>query len=767
MFRRVLPIPVIAALFFSVFADSLAAQSRNSRRTAREQTEQKMTEGDVNRLLKNVEGVGQAGVPGPLCIFGENAVSLIAGKEGSSQVSLLAAAKFRQGRVVAFGHGGYLSPDMLSRPGSGDLLKNILLWLARDDSSAVIAVIGNDKLADLIEKTGFKTQKLNNLPEPGSGADFRVLVADASRISEEQVNRVGRFVTEGGGLLTASLGWGWLQVSGKTDLKTEHTGNQLLGPMGIVWSDGYLHAPEKKDGENFFPVPEAPRSLRLLNVTEALKAVREHQAGTVKLTPAEIATAISSVDHGIRCIPEKQYRVFAELAPLLKKTVIPTEKNKIKKATAPEDVLAITLQTEQYLRAPARGTVSKGGIPAMPAANDFPGMVPGNAKTVTKTIAVDTAVPDWHSTGLYAVPGRPIIVRVPTEWINATDKRHLGIRIGSHSDRLWGSDEWSRYPDISMQTNLKNADTALTNPFGGLIYVTVPGDFKKGTVAIEIGGAVESPLYVHGKTSLEDWKKKIRNAPGPWGELASDRLILTTRTENLKNLDNPDEVMEFWNKVLDACADLCGRPQERDRPERMVCDRQISAGYMHSGYPVMTWMDVQKTFVDLQTHPKDGWGFFHEFGHNHQSGDWTFGGTTEVTVNLFTLYVFETVAGIKKEETRREIEPEWRKRKREEHFAKGSPFDTWKKDAFLALIMYVDMIDAFGWDAFKDVFREYRKLSNEERPKNDDEKRDQWMVRMSRRVGKNLGPYFDRWGVPVSSSAKDSIKDLPVWEPYK
>ncbi|HBT75633.1 MAG TPA: hypothetical protein DEB39_01630 [Planctomycetaceae bacterium] len=42
----------------------------------------------------------------------------------------------------------------------------------------------------------------------------------------------------------------------------------------------------------------------------------------------------------------------------------------------------------------------------------------------------------------------------------------------------------------------------------------------------------------------------------------------------------------------------------------------------------------------------------------------------------------------------------------------------------------------------------------------------QWLVRLSRRVGKNLGPYFDRWGVPVSQSAKDTIKGFPVWLPY-
>ena len=43
-------------------------------------------------------------------------------------------------------------------------------------------------------------------------------------------------------------------------------------------------------------------------------------------------------------------------------------------------------------------------------------------------------------------------------------------------------------------------------------------------------------------------------------------------------------------------------------------------------------------------------------------------------------------------------------------------------------------------------------LSDHERPKSDDEKRDQWLVRFSRQVGRNLGPFFEAWGVPDVSS---------------
>ena len=105
------------------------------------------------------------------------------------------------------------------------------------------------------------------------------------------------------------------------------------------------------------------------------------------------------------------------------------------------------------------------------------------------------------------------------------------------------------------------------------------------------------------------------------------------------------------------------------------------------------------------------------------------------------------------------------RKKVEEHVAAGSPFDTWKGDPFLALWMYVEIQAAFGWEPFQKVFAEYRDLPAGERPRNDDEKRDQWLVRMSRAVGRDLGPFFAWWGVPVSDRARAEVEALPDWMP--
>ncbi len=232
-----------------------------------------------------------------------------------------------------------------------------------------------------------------------------------------------------------------------------------------------------------------------------------------------------------------------------------------------------------------------------------------------------------------------ITVTVP---VSAT-KAGLGIRIGCHKDKLWHKDSWSRAPEITREFAVTKTETKVGNAFGGLVYVVVPNDCELGEIEVSISGAIASPLFVLGETSVADWRT-TRNLPGPWAELASDRFILTVPSEAIRKLNRPDQVMGFWNQVLDTCADLAMISPERKYPERFVTDAQISAGYMHAGYPIMAPLNLALETTDLATlQEKGNWGVFHEIGHNHQKPEWTWDGLGEVTVNLFSMYVFDTL----------------------------------------------------------------------------------------------------------------------------
>ena len=95
------------------------------------------------------------------------------------------------------------------------------------------------------------------------------------------------------------------------------------------------------------------------------------------------------------------------------------------------------------------------------------------------------------------------------------------------------------------------------------------------------------------------------------------------------------------------------------------------------------------------------------------------------------------------------------------NFAKPD-FERWKADRWIGTTFYVQLQQAFGWEAFQNVFADYHKLPPTDQPKSDPEKRDQQMVRLSRQVHRNLGPFFQAWGIPTSQAARASIKDLPT-----
>lgn len=88
----------------------------------------------------------------------------------------------------------------------------------------------------------------------------------------------------------------------------------------------------------------------------------------------------------------------------------------------------------------------------------------------------------------------------------------------------------------------------------------------------------------------------------------------------MRHLDNPVEVLELWDKVVSTHHECRGSDVRSQRRERVVNDKQPSAGYMHSGYPIVTHLDVcqpddKHCLFDVQKTMKNGnWGLFHEIG---------------------------------------------------------------------------------------------------------------------------------------------------------
>lgn len=713
-------------------------------------------ESDVRTLLAGVQKIPVLGAPGTIIPIAPQAFPLVVGESGAKQRSPVAVAtRLGKGRIVAFGHGGYLgdkpSEDVLA------LLKNAIGWAAgtkKGRSGQVqVATYKLKDLAPVLNGRGIAATAVNGKDWRSALVRSSVFCCDTSFDNDPALAKaVEDFVRNGGGLITAGTGWGWAQLNPGKSLADDYLGNRVLIPAGLVVCNATVGA---KSGKQF-EVLESPPALN--SAHEALVRLTATDKKSSPLSKEDRAQATHLLLLALRSLPADDRVLLPEVRQILGKvSAMPGPKTPIRETQSLERLAVVVADLDLVRQKPA-------DVRPHPAAEAFPFSVPADAQRITAKRTIDTRIPNWHSMGLYAAPGELITVTVP----EAAAMQRLAVRIGAHTDQLWDCKSWTRWPNIARRTVIETTQTRIANPFGGIVYLDVPDRCTLGEITVTVANAVPAPWYVLGKTSLSQWRDTIRKLPGPWAELQSPGVIVVVPSKSVRELDDPESVMKFWNRCVEAEDALAmWAPGDRKRPERFVADQQISVGYMHSGYPIMCGNDVYDynlSVAKLTGTPEKpgGWGQWHELGHNHQSGDWTPSGCGEVTVNLFTMYVINQVYGVPLDGTRGEkFHREQRQADLRKYLASSRTPADW--DPFEGLLMYYQLLDAFGWDTLKQVLAEYRSLRPGERPKSDVEKWDQWMTRYAKATGKNLGPFFVKWKLPVTPAALKSIEGLPPW----
>lgn len=668
---------------------------------------------DRAALLEGVTEVESVGSPGPVVVFGERAFAVLTGPSGEA---LVGAAHFGEGRVVAFGHGGYCGAGGEPDSGRARLLANALAWAAGGSPEPVVVELRRG--VDL------------------AGAE--VLLWGGGKLPERDQAAVRDFVEAGGGLVIGQCPWGWQQLNPRRALRDDAPVNRITAPMGLAFGPTILRGPFRVADSR----PDAAHAGR------AADAVVRGEGVALPRILERAATSLPTADPLL--LPRLEALVDRGEAPY------PTPSAPLKAGDA-LGRLAVALWQRRFAGRPQ----DEPG--AAPGAEAYPGAVPPDAERATERLELDGGRHGWRSTGLYLAPGEVLTARVLEG-----EPRGWGLRVGCHKDSIAGKDTWSRWPSISRREDLAvEGETRLASPFGGLVYVEVPADAP--SARLELAGGVRAPWFdLREPLDAEGWRR-ARSFPGPWAEIGGEHLVLTVPSSSVRDLEDPAAVARFWDEVMVAHHELARRPLPR-RPERFVADVQISNGYMHAGYPIMMHLDVAEPrggrparMLDVERLRSEGsWGHFHELGHNLQRSWWTFQGTGEVTCNLFALHALDRVCGIEP------WEAEWlskQKRKGPRHLARGAPFASWKKDPGLALLMYAELQRELGWEPYYRAFAAYEAAPKEELPRDDDAERDQWLVRLSQGAERDLGPFFERWGVPVSAEARAAVAELEVWLP--
>lgn len=689
---------------------------------------------DLEFLLKDVPQFDIQGgaVASELMVHGLLAFPIAVTPTGQT---FIAGTYYGQGRVIVLTHESYLGHESLTT-----FLINAINWLDEGRKGVIGIIPSLTEAQKILSKSGLNCQ-FTDLKK-----DLSVYVCTS--YSDAECEKIQEFVAEGGGLLIGGHAWYWAYEN--CNVMSEYPGNRILNKMGLSILDntvtgGLYKAPEINEDVYHFR-----NGLRYLgnHVSKGYEFTPDEE-GCLKQLGNDCESYLRMRAHDCASFNS----IITLFTNMVKEIGIPQVSNTCPVET-PKDYLMLQIGIELYKTMSDPDALLPyiiKDIPDLPTVSDARVCISANTG----------GSEEWISTGLYLSPGMRTHIIIPSELIG----KNWEVQIGCQTDNLSTADVLKRAPVVHERFPLDQKMVQICNLWGGLIYLVAPTNTKVDGVEIVVQTAVKAPYFKSGETSVADWVGGIRQAPAPWAELEFENIIITLESSVIQSLDHPDEVAESWDAIMRGIADLAAIPHKFPRKERIVADVQISAGFMHAGYPIMIHSTSAPDLLVFLNKSSESnlWGPIHELGHNQQLEVWEFPPhTTECTCNLWSVYVHEEVLGVDRAAAHPDMTLDSRQDCIRDYVEGGRDLEQWT--VWTALETYMQLQDKFGWDAFKKVFAAYHDMT--EVPNNNPGKMNLYAETFSKVVNMNLSSFFKAWGWPIEPSTEQKISHLPEWSDH-
>ncbi|MCE5171450.1 M60 family metallopeptidase [Paenibacillus profundus] len=712
---------------------------------------------------------------------------------------VIAAARYGQGRILVSGVETGFNRRGGDVPGSGEFVANVLHWLTGESGRYRKTLAGQGPLRiittaseEMFDVAGELPIEVTRVPSWAAAAaklpEYAVAYADRS-MKEDDLPCLDEYVQQGGSLLVHTKGW-------ELEWEPSEEIQLLAGDRPVKVRDYPLQRLLNKAGISLGNnvIWELPQALPILtpekandsHVQRLIGQVKAIENGTLSIDDVSIGAADAAVkkkwslllgliDGTVGSLtPECGLGLYHEIiaaAELVEMDItLPFEKER-----QPYTGVLLQYAFEQV-------SLDPDGVRS-PYAEVFPGNVGDDAPVVHEQLVdVDFDYADlsylrmlvppgyWAGTGLYAPAGQRITIEVPD------GVEHLDVQIGAHTDELGHLLTWERAPSVALRKPLAPGINQLSSPYGGLIYLIptkAQADFK---AQVAVSGAVHAPYFELGKTTVAEWQGTIRHYDAPYAELCGRKVILTLPSDVVRRVENPEELMLKWDDMIDQYDKFVGLGPDKpmphrtpDRPHRIAADVQISAGYMHSGHPIMIPNEPaaeEAVTFDKFSSLKHGWGFWHEMGHEYQQLPWFWEDIVEVSVNIYSLLIQDYYGNPSRLTEERDKEGR-------SYFEKAMAFlnriDGKQKftdiGLFERLAMMRQLQFAYGWNMFTRLHIAYRELPKDQLPRTEQQKIDLFVEMVSRVCGDNLLEFFDRWGWDYSEHVRTTIDSLNLPQP--
>ncbi len=355
------------------------------------------------------------------------------------------------------------------------------------------------------------------------------------------------------------------------------------------------------------------------------------------------------------------------------------------------------LRQAYYFNTHVNEIIEKKELKKHPAADYIYGKISDDVKAVKMHIITDPIYRSPMTTGLYLVPGEVATVKIKglkqgetvTLYTHHQDTMgYLGYRedgkgfnkmedyldywdakIIKEAERaqkeddqpdfeqfgygLHGQWQWQNQKVPCMGTTFNIVGTGeetvveIGSMYGGPLYVKP----TSSTVDMEISGAVLTPHFVLGVTTVEEFNEQLRNAPGLVATLDVENGQLIGPAEAMRNADDIEKLAYFWHSVFAIDISLNGRDYNYNMT--MCYDMHVPAGEavaLNSNFCAQPeyWFPICMNYETLST--KGNWGTFHELGHvqaKTHGVNWGFcDGDGEVWNNTLILLIYSMLCNM-------------------------------------------------------------------------------------------------------------------------
>jgi hypothetical protein len=375
----------------------------------------------------------------------------------------------------------------------------------------------------------------------------------------------------------------------------------------------------------------------------------------------------------------------------------------------------------------------------------------GNADEVRDVHRRNLKFSPYEPTGIYAKPNENLIIHIKG---NKPIQAYIGT---------YGYDK-----EAPKKFTLQPGANTISSPSGGILYFYNSNDAGEVTANVTNGGS-HFPLFILGKHTKTDWDNMLAKYKDPYAvELKGEKSLITatsssvekhmSKTDPTELLKKHDESIRIQHKLSGLSLDGVGVANEGRNPihfaENVHDEGWMYATHYHTGYHP----DSIDSVLNVEEFTKEGWGPWHEVGHQHQQGPWTWDEVVEVTVNIYSLAVQKAFGQPSR------LEMEGRYKKAFTYMNQPSSQKDYNKieDLFVKAAMFWQLHLSYGDQFYPKLHQMYRTLPKNEVPTSNVAKQQTFIYMASKAANQNLLPFFEKWGLHADNVTIEKVNKLAL-----